>query len=46
MQAYCVKCKGKVEISNPKQVTLKNKKKAIQGICPRCGTKVFRLGGN
>ena len=43
-QAYCVKCKKKTEIKNPKQVTLKNKRPAIQGTCPKCGTKVFRIG--
>lgn len=43
-QAYCVKCKKKVEIKNPKQVTLKNKRSAIQGVCPTCGSKVFRMG--
>ena len=43
-QAYCVKCRKKVEIRNPKQVTLKNKRPAVSGTCPNCGTKVFRIG--
>jgi predicted RNA-binding Zn-ribbon protein involved in translation (DUF1610 family) len=34
-----------VEISNPQTVTLKNKKKAVKGKCPKCGTSVFRIGG-
>lgn len=42
--AYCVKCRTKVEIRNPRNITLKNKRPAIQGVCPRCGTKVFRIG--
>lgn len=42
--AYCVKCKRKVEIKNPRQVTLKNNTPAVQGICSNCGAKVFRLG--
>jgi DNA-directed RNA polymerase subunit RPC12/RpoP len=42
--AYCVKCRAKVEIRNPKNVTLKNKRPAVQGVCPRCSTKVFRIG--
>ena len=42
--AYCMKCKEKVEIKNAKQITLKNKALATQGICSICGTKVFRLG--
>jgi hypothetical protein len=43
-QAYCVKCRKKREIQNPRQVTLKNKRPAISGICPVCKTKVFRIG--
>lgn len=42
--AYCVKCRAKVEIRNPRNVTLKNKRPAIQGVCPRCGTKIFCIG--
>ena len=44
-QAYCVKDKMKVEIQNPKQITMKNGKSALQGTCPKCGNKVFRIGG-
>jgi Domain of unknown function (DUF5679) len=43
--AYCVKCKAKREIKNPQSVTMKNGKKAQQGTCPVCGTKLFRIGG-
>ena len=43
-QAYCVKCKKKVEILTPKQIIMKNKRPAIQGVCPKCRTKVFRIG--
>jgi len=44
MQAYCVKCKKKVDIKNPKSVTMKNSRPAIQGECSTCKTKVFRIG--
>ncbi|MCJ7769371.1 MAG: DUF5679 domain-containing protein [Dehalococcoidales bacterium] len=44
MQAYCVKCRTKREIKNPQRVTLKNGQPATQGVCPVCGTKVFRIG--
>jgi DNA-directed RNA polymerase subunit RPC12/RpoP len=44
VQAYCFKCRKKVEIKDPKKVTLKNGRPAIRGICPTCGTKVFRIG--
>jgi hypothetical protein len=42
--AYCVKDRKKVEIKNPKKVTMKNGKPAISGVCPICGNKVFRIG--
>ena len=44
-QAYCVKCRKKVEMKNEEKVTLKNGKHALKGVCPNCGTKVFKLGG-
>jgi hypothetical protein len=43
-QAYCMKCRTKREIKNPKAVVLKNKRPATQGVCPVCGTKLFRIG--
>ena len=45
VQAYCVKCKSKTEIKDAQKVTLKNGKAATKGVCPKCGTKVFRIGG-
>ncbi len=44
LEAYCVKCKSRREIEEVKQVTLKNNRPAMQGICPVCGTKVFKIG--
>src|SRR5438067_753114 len=43
-QGYCVKERKKVEIQNPQQVTMKNGRPAIQGVCPDCGTKIFKIG--
>jgi RNase P subunit RPR2 len=43
--AYCVKCKAKREMKNPKVVTMKNKRKAVKGTCAKCGTKMFKIGG-
>ena len=43
-QAYCMKCRKKIEMQNPKSVTMKNGRPATQGTCPICGTKVFRIG--
>lgn len=42
---YCVKCRAKKEVSNPEKVTMKNGKPALKGVCPDCGTKMFKIGG-
>jgi len=42
---YCVKCKKKQEMLKDKAVTLKNGRKATKGECPKCGTKMFKIGG-
>jgi hypothetical protein len=44
MQAYCVKCRAKKEMKDAKPITMKNGKPATQGVCPTCGTKMFRIG--
>ena len=43
-EAYCFKCRAKREIRNPSAVTLKNGRPATSGVCPVCGTKVYRIG--
>jgi hypothetical protein len=43
-EGYCVKERKKVEIKDAKQVTMKNGRPAIQGFCPDCGTKIFKIG--
>ena len=44
-EARCMKCKKQVEIKDPEEVVMKNGMKAIKGVCPDCGTKVFRIVG-
>jgi len=44
MQAYCMKCRTKREMKDTKAITMKNGKPATQGVCPVCGTKMFRIG--
>ena len=44
MEGYCVKCRTKREIKDAKAITMKNGKPATQGVCPSCGTKMFRIG--
>ena len=43
-QAYCVKCRKKVEVKNAEKVTMKNGRPATKGKCPACGTGVYRIG--
>jgi hypothetical protein len=31
-------------MKDEKKVTMKNGKPATQGVCPVCGTKMFRIG--
>jgi Zn finger protein HypA/HybF involved in hydrogenase expression len=44
MQGYCVKCRAKKEMKDTKAIKMKNGKPATQGVCPTCGTKMFRIG--
>ena len=44
MEAYCVKCKAKKERKDAQAVTMKNGKPATKGICPDCGTRMYRIG--
>ena len=44
MQAYCMKCRTKREMKDPKAIIMKNGRPATQGVCPTCGTKMFRIG--
>ena len=43
-EGYCVKCKAKKEMKDPVAITMKNGRPATQGICPSCGTKMFKIG--
>ncbi len=48
-EAYCVKCKAKREMKDPKEVTMNGKggktRMAMTGTCGVCGTKMFRIMG-
>jgi len=43
MEAYCLKCKTKRQMTDTKAVTMKNNRPAMQGVCPMCGTKMFKI---
>ncbi len=44
VQAYCMKCRAKREMKDARAIIMKNGRPATQGICPTCGTKMFRIG--
>lgn len=44
VQAYCVKCKTKREMDDPTPVFTAKGQPATKGVCPECGTKMFRMG--
>ncbi len=45
VEAYCVKCKAKREMNSAENTTMKNGKPAVKGVCPVCGTGMFKIGG-
>jgi len=44
LEAYCVKCRTKREITDPQPVFTGNGTPATRGTCPVCGTTLFRMG--
>jgi len=44
MQAYCMKCRAKREMNDAKNIIMKNGNPAPDGVCPICGTRIFRIG--
>ena len=45
VEAYCVKCKNKAEMKEPKEVSMGGNRRAMKGKCPKCGTTMFRIMG-
>ena len=47
-EGYCVKCRTKREMKDTEEVTMPGKggeRRAMKGICPVCGTKMFKILG-
>ena len=44
VEGYCVKDRRRVEMVNPHPITMGNGKPATAGVCPHCGTKIFKIG--
>ena len=42
-EGYCVKCKAGRMMTNTRVVTMKNGRKAMKGVCPKCGTGMYRI---
>ena len=42
-EGYCVKCKTKRKISNAQEVKMANGRPALKGVCPVCGTGMFKI---
>lgn len=42
-EAYCMKCKKKRDMQNPQKIVTKNGRNALEGVCPVCGTRLFRF---
>ena len=39
-----MKCKQAREMKNAKQTKMANGRPAVKGECPKCGTKMFKIG--
>lgn len=44
MQMYCVKCRQKRDANDATNVTMKNGKPAVKGVCSTCGTGMYKIG--
>ena len=41
--AYCMKCKTQRVVKDVQFITTKNGRPAAQGVCPTCGTKMYKF---
>lgn len=46
IKMYCVKCRTMVMVTAPKKVQMKSSRHAMQGNCPHCSTKVYKIISN
>jgi len=46
IEAYCVKCRQKRVMLEAKQIITKKGRSAMSGVCPICGTQLFRFISN
>ena len=43
LQAYCECCEKEREMRYPKSILMEDGKPATRGVCPTCGTRIFRI---
>lgn len=43
MEGYCVKCRAKQEMKDPRKEQMKNGKWCYKGSCPTCGTTMVKI---
>jgi pimeloyl-ACP methyl ester carboxylesterase len=43
VEAYCMKCKQKRVMVHPQSIVTKNGRRAMEGTCPVCATRLFRF---
>jgi Zn finger protein HypA/HybF involved in hydrogenase expression len=43
MEAYCLKCREKINVVNEEISTTKNGLKILKGTCPKCSGKVAKI---
>src|SRR5690349_7951707 len=46
LTAYCMKCKTQRPLANAHAVFTKSAQPATQGVCPVCGTTLYRMGAS
>ena len=45
VEAYCMKCKVSRKMKDSKEVKMKNGRPATKGVCEKCGTSMYKIGG-
>jgi len=40
---FCMKCKASRPMKSTEEVTMKNMRKAMRGVCSDCGTNMFKI---
>lgn len=43
VEGYCVKCREKRVMDEPRATTMKNGNPGAKGTCPECGTGMFKI---